>query len=174
MVPADVDVLYMAALDPELSYRWRFRGHDISRSDFEQQLHQGVMSQFIVEDRRSGLAHGIVVAYEYDPNAKHAMLAFQRISPGTPGAMVDGMFLFLNYVFSRFDLRKIFLEVPAYNSHLIAKLAFCRLESEQKDHFFFAGEFHSQSTYSISRADWRSFCDGLAGSTSSWPGSTVG
>ena len=147
----DEALLHEAAMEPRRSYRWRWRGRTISPSEFSAALHDGVLAQFMVEDVESGAPQGFVVAYQYDAAAKHCYFGFQRAGEGRSGAMAQGLLFFLNYLFSRFDLAKVYAEVPEYNRVLFDGASLAVLEAEQREHFFFDAEYHSLLTYAIYR-----------------------
>lgn len=154
ILPEDELDLYEAALDPRSSHRWRLRGRNISPEAFHEMLHDQVLAQFIVEDIESREAQGLVMAYRYDPDAQHASFAIQRIRKGRPGSVMFGTMLLFNYLFTRFDIRKLYAEVPDYNRSLIEGIGIARVEAELKDHFWFDGAFVDKVVFSIARDDF--------------------
>lgn len=116
VMPRDVEGLYLAALEPRLNHRWRFRGRTPSFGEFQAELlGEHVLAQYIVTGTTSDAAVGLVAAYAPDFVARHCHVAFQRTkgaSQAHRGLMTEGTFTFIQYLFDHFDLRKFYLEVP--------------------------------------------------------------
>jgi len=127
---AEVDVagLYLSALHPANAHRWRCRGEAPPPDAFRRALFsESVLAQFMVVPRDDqGHGIGLVNAYSADLTSGNCYLAFQRSGPpgtgrarGTSGMMIEGIALFIEYLFDHFDLHKIYAELPEYNLGLL-------------------------------------------------------
>lgn len=126
LLPVDVEPLYQAAIEPRSAHRWRFRGVTPNPNAFYEALYDpAVIAQFMVQASSSGEAVGLVVGYDADRVSRHCKIAVQRLLPGargleTSGLMVEGLFVFVQYLFDHFDFQKVYLEVPEYNMSMFA------------------------------------------------------
>lgn len=156
--PSDTPSIYTASLDPATSHRWRLRGRTISPDEFERTLHEGVLCQFAVVDH-DDVMQGLVVAYSPDLAAGHTYFAFLRTERQrrTPGGMIDGALLFLGYLFERFPIRQVYLEVPAHNLPLVMPLTdngFLVEVARYPDHVWSPSGFEALHVYVLHRARW--------------------
>ncbi|MCB0974049.1 MAG: hypothetical protein KDB86_05755 [Actinobacteria bacterium] len=111
--------LYRASLDPESGYRWRFRGATPDFGSFVQTLFAGTKAQFLVTGV-DGHVYGLVAAYSDQADLGHCYIAFLRCSQRrSNGEMYEGMFLFVEYLFSTTPYRKLYAEVPEYNDSVM-------------------------------------------------------
>lgn len=156
LMPGDEQLLYAAALDPSGSHRWRYRGRNVSPEEFHESLHAGVLAQFIAV-QRDGSPAAHVLAYDYEPDPGHAYVGIQVLGPVRPEVSMEAMFLFLSFLFTRFDLNKIYMDIPDYNKGLVRNLPFIVLEATHRSHFFFDGEFVDRHIYAIHRSGWNEF-----------------
>jgi RimJ/RimL family protein N-acetyltransferase len=67
-----------------------------------------------------------------------------------------GLALFLEYVFTCWDLRKLYMQLPEYNYEQFASGAerFFVVEGRQREHTFFGGRHWDQLTLAIYRQTW--------------------
>jgi hypothetical protein len=150
--PEDVVLLYEASLDPVEAHRWRSRGRDVGFDAFQRRLHEGVLSQFIVESLDEQLPIGTVVAYAYQPGAGHCAVGFQRLLKGVGlgGDLIEGMGIFLLYLFRTFPLRKVFFEVPEFNTYLVEPTAAgTKREAVISDFYYHDGRYWEKRIYSF-------------------------
>jgi RimJ/RimL family protein N-acetyltransferase len=114
--PRAMDFLYNLAVSTEVGYRWRFRGSVPNYETFEATFWQGTLCQFIAVERASGQPCGHVVCY--NPELAHgygsvaAVFLPDRLGTGAPLQCVGS---FIRYVFTVWPMRKLYLEVPAFN-----------------------------------------------------------
>src|SRR5262245_37652945 len=114
LVNDDYPELYASALDPRWSYRWRYRGATPSTQEFIATLHQGILSQFIIERLSDRRAVGLVNCYNARTDLGWAYLAFTRVSsPRSVGGseMLEGGYLFTSFVFRQWNFRKLYAEI---------------------------------------------------------------
>lgn len=109
--PADYEPLRMAEMDPSISTTWRFRGRTPSPEGHAQVLWAGVLAQFIVGDNATQNAAGLVTCYEADHENGVAYLAALRFSSAVnPLPFAEGLVLFVEYIFSQWNFRNLYLD----------------------------------------------------------------
>ncbi len=160
LLPQDHEQLYFAALEPQNSYRWRYRGQTISFREFSESLSQGVLAQFaFASTNNSGLV-AFCSSYNYDPAAQHCSFAVQRLDfeDTADTAVIESAGLFLNYLFRTFNLRKVFAEIPEYNMPAFGVLPdVFEIEGRRGDFYWHAGRFWAEVTISTARDVWQDF-----------------
>lgn len=173
IVEQDLPALYRASFDPESTHRWRFRGQTLSPEVFRRALFsESVLAQFMVQpiaelERRPAV--GLVSAYNADHNAGYCYAAFQRTAitdrgrtapdlnstaaRPSAGLMVEGMLIFLAYLFDHFSMRKIYVEIPDYNLPLVAGVSdeFLVREGLLRDHYFYGNRHWDLHIFAIYR-----------------------
>ena len=160
VAPADVPQFYEAACDPEHGYRWRFRGRTPGFEEFQSSFFDGVLCQYTVANPDNGDPVGVCVAYNADmasQQAYFAFLALPRRSAEQRLAMIEGAALFVNHLFRTFPLRRLLMELPAYNSPLIADLITWGIATELAripDYYHHNSEWHDHLICGITRQDW--------------------
>ena len=128
----------------------------------------------VVATESNGAPVGVVSAYNAEPTAGHCYVAMQRVlhddneGLNTKGLMVEGFFVFVQYLFDHFDFRKLYLEIPEYNRTLIAGGPNSLLvqEGELKDHCYYGDRMWSQFIYALYRAKWEEVAPAFRGD---WP-----
>jgi RimJ/RimL family protein N-acetyltransferase len=176
----DIAMLYRASVDPRINHRWRFRGTTPSPEAFRRALYSDqTLAQYMVV-ALADLAHpvGAVSAYNADLVAGHCHIAAQRVDGGglvrdrhakpDGGLMMEGMFIFLQYLFDHFDFRKIYIELPAYNRSLFDASASSLLVEEGRllDYYWYGGRHWDQYIYSVSQTRWEEIAVHFRGE---WP-----
>lgn len=147
---ADFADLYQAALDPGSSYRWRYRGNTPWLQDFERSLFVGTLCVLAVESNTDRQLVGTVFSYDANHSDGHSWIAFQRSSAANAsGLMYEAMFLFVDYLFATWPLRKLYAEIPDYNlaNILPSEASFAHEEGRLKDHTFHGGRWWMLPTW---------------------------
>jgi hypothetical protein len=105
----------------DLAGRWRWRCMTPSPEQWAHQFWNGVLAQFIMVDRSSGEAAGVDLRLQ-----------------------VDGTALFVDYLFSWWALRTVYMEVPAFNmSQFSSGLGrYFAIEGQLRDNYHCAGKFY--------------------------------
>jgi RimJ/RimL family protein N-acetyltransferase len=159
----DIDPLYRGAIRPGAGYRWRFRGTTPSPADFRDRLFDGCLAQFVITGHDDSRPHGLVVAYDADMGGRHVSFGFYRSTDDHParGEMIEGAFVFLDYLFRTWDFHKIYLEVPAYNLALFDEFVgtLIRSEGALEGHLFHGGVRHALHILAIYRDHFEPFAD---------------
>jgi acyl carrier protein len=116
VTPSDYPFLQLLETGSDLAPRWRHRGATPSPEEWVQGLWSGVLTQFIVVGVTSAKPIGRVVIYHPNFQDRYAYFAAMRFEPGDRSPlMILGITLFLRYVFSYWQLEKLYMEVPEYN-----------------------------------------------------------
>ena len=159
MVPVEhshIDFLYSLVCDEWTGPRWRYLGAVPPREQFQTEMSQGLLAQFVVVERATGQPVGHVQAYNPDINAGVASLA-AAMAPAAhrTGIGIEAGYLFAQYLFQTFRLRKLYIEVPSFNLPLLrgAIAAVGRLEGVLKGHVYYDGRFWDRHVVAIYRED---------------------
>lgn len=116
VAPNDLPVLYVMVTHDEIAYRWRFNGVIPTYESFVKSLNVGVLIQFVVTSTGNNEVLGLVVAYNADLRNRHAY-GVVLVTPRLIGSGIgmEAMALFLNYLFTTWDFRKIYFESLSFN-----------------------------------------------------------
>ncbi len=156
LLDEDLTALYLASFDPATSSAWRYRGRTLPPDEFVATIADGVRAQYVVELVDTGTAVGLVSAYDHHASGLHCKVAFLRVGPRTPGsggAVIEAMLLFITHLFDTFPYRKIFAEVPSYNLGLFAE-GFAQEEGVLRDYLFHRGRPADLHIVSFRRDQW--------------------
>lgn len=142
---------------PDLGARWRLRGSTPSPEQWVRALWQDVLAQYLVCATEDARSLGVVLAYRPNFQDQHAYLAAARFDQTrhTP-LMMLGVGMFINYVFTCWPFRKLYLETPEFNYDQFAsgEGRMFSIEARLKDHSYFAGRHWDQLTLAIYRDQW--------------------
>jgi len=155
--PRDLPFLYALATDPEVGYRWRYRGATPSPEQFAGELWQGVLCQYLVARTDGGAPVGLVSAYQADLANRTCYVALLGDKAhDASGLLLESALLFVTYLFHTWDLRQVYAEVPGYTYSSFASGVgrYFREEGRLVDHSFHAGRFWDLHILAIHRADW--------------------
>jgi RimJ/RimL family protein N-acetyltransferase len=114
VVASDYDFLFFLAADERTAPHWRYRGLPPRFEEFVHDLWQGVLVQFVVEHVDTNERLGLVVAYQGNLRDGHCHIgvlfrADIRVVP------VEGLLLFVNFLFQEFGFEKLYAHVIEYN-----------------------------------------------------------
>ncbi|MBP7406697.1 MAG: hypothetical protein KA973_17460, partial [Candidatus Microthrix sp.] len=115
-----------------------------------------VLVQFIAEELVSKAPLYLNVLYGYDSCVNIAyfgVLGLGSTGSGVALRRVHGVVLAMAYGFTRWPLRKIYLEIPGYNENVIEGLPpdICRVEGRLKDFYFHDGVYWDKLIVGIER-----------------------
>lgn len=157
VTPADYDHIREAESSQGLRTLYRTRGVSISPHDFARSLWSGVLVQFLVCANVSGSRLGVVCAYSPDHRNGHAKLA-AVLFPGYEGRgwAIEGIELFISYMFRVFPLRKLYAEIFEPNLAQLPSLERFGfwVEGRLKEHEYHDGRYRDQLIYSLRKEDW--------------------
>jgi RimJ/RimL family protein N-acetyltransferase/acyl carrier protein len=116
VLPASTPFLYELAVTPQVGYRWRYRGSVPSYPQFEQELWQGVLTQFLIESIEAGRPIGHAICYnpEFSLGFAYVGAAVHAEYAGS-GLAMEALDLFVRYIFDVWPFRKLYFEVPEFN-----------------------------------------------------------
>jgi len=157
ITPGDYGFIHMEEISGDLGPRWRFRGATPSPEEWAQNTWSNTMVQFLVMGRKTTVPLGYVALHQVDFQDGHAHFAAARLGPDkrTPVFLL-GVVLFLHYVFSCWDLRKLYMEVAEYNYSQFASglNRFFVMEGRLRDHLYAGGRHWDQIVLAIYRDQW--------------------
>lgn len=147
IAPDDMGFLYTLTVDPQTSFRWRYRGAPPPYDKFLADLWTHVLVQFVVHDKREAQPIGLVVAYGASPDHSFANVG-AVFTPGYAGTglAAQAVELFVRALFRLFPLRKLYLEIPGYNWPQLesGQGTLFQLEGRLRDHYYYAGRLWDQ------------------------------
>ena len=160
VTPEDYQSLLRVELSEQLGPRWRFRGSTPSPEQWSQATWSGTLAQFLAVARPSDRPLGIVAVHQANFQDGFAYMSAARFEPSRPSpAMMFAVAIFLNYVFTCWDFRKLYMEVPEYNYAQFASVIkrFAKMEGRLTGHTYFAGRYWDQMILAIYRDHWIPF-----------------
>jgi RimJ/RimL family protein N-acetyltransferase len=152
-----IEFLYSLATAQETAFRWRSGGQVPPMEVFAAGLWDGMLAQFVVRDTATHRPAGHVQAYHPDLHSGHAYIAaIGTTDSHNSGLMPEAMFLFVNYCFTVFNLRKLYLEAAEFNEPQYGSALgrFFKEEGRLRDHSYYDGRFWDRGIYSIYREDF--------------------
>lgn len=158
--PADYSFVLHLSTNPRITYRWRTRGTTPSPPEFQVMLWRGVLCQFLIVRPENGEPLGLISAYNADFRNQTVYLAIlMRDHQGGALWTFDAIALFLNYVFSNWNFRKIYAETSELSSWTFASGAgrYFEVEGTLREHEYYGGRYWD--TYVL--AFWRDDCEAL-------------
>lgn len=160
--PADYDMLRRAEISDDLGVSWRLSGSTPSPEAYVQSLWAGVLAQFLVVTNRDSRVLGLVAAYNADLSSGTCYVAFARFDTKDKSpAMVEGIVLFVDHLFSNWTFRKLYGESAGYNLGQL-QTPIQRLlveEGRLRDHVYAGGRYwdlHILALYRSTWDEWRS------------------
>jgi RimJ/RimL family protein N-acetyltransferase len=160
----DYPYLQMVEAGTELTFRWRLRGATPSPEQWAKMIWNQVLAQFMVVGRSGDKPIGLVSVYRANFQDRYAYLSATRFEPNRPSPlMMLGVFLFLKYVFTSWDFRKLYMELPEFNMPQFASGLgrYFEVEGRLRDHFYFDGRYWDQLTLATYRDVWQRHRDRL-------------
>ncbi|MDT3440822.1 GNAT family N-acetyltransferase [Pseudofrankia sp. BMG5.37] len=150
--PELMPFMYRMAIDPDVGHRWKFRGFVPDFENFCAGFKAGALVQFAVISNETRQPVGQVVCYNCDHVQRFAFFAalFVPELVGT-GIPVEASDVFVRYLFATWDLRKIYMEVPAFNFGSFSSGEGRQFEVEGilKNHSYYAGRHWDQYVLAI-------------------------
>jgi len=154
VLPGDHKWLHELAVMTEQGARWRLQGTVPSFEQFLQVLYAGTHANFALERARDGAAYGLCQLWQFDPLARTAHLT-TMLAPGfvRKAWPMEGIFLFIDYVFSCYGLRKLYLESleDEAKQYAIGSRSLLVLEGKLKGHKFVHGRYVDNLIFAL----WR-------------------
>jgi RimJ/RimL family protein N-acetyltransferase/acyl carrier protein len=152
----DFDYLFHLHTAGEHLVRYRLRATTPSPDAFHRMLWEGVTAQFLVRTE-SGAPVGLVSCFGADFRNRHAHIGVV----GDPswqqsGVLIAGAWKFVGYLFSHFDLRKLYAEVLVSNFGRLATGVgrLFTVEGRLSSHEFVDGGYEDLLVLAIERPRW--------------------
>lgn len=166
-VPEDLSQLHSWFCDPQLLHLWSNRRELLPLEHFADDLYYKIRSGdlfLLLVERNPGPASSNAVealgfCYLYDrslPDGVAFLCTFLDPRRAWLGAGAEAAFLFLDYIFNFFSLRKICVDIYEYNSRSLqtSKKAGFVVEGRFRSHRFFAGRYWDVFRLSLTRRRW--------------------
>jgi RimJ/RimL family protein N-acetyltransferase/acyl carrier protein len=157
IMPADYEYLYVLTTHEKLGWRWRYRGATPSPELFQQQLWQGVAAQFVIEHVGDQKPIGFVQAFDPSDRNGHCHFAIV-LDPALErtGWALEALLLFLDYLFTIYNFRKLYAEVPEFNyaSFASGNERDFKIEGRLREHDWHAGRYWDLFFLAVYREDW--------------------
>ena len=154
---ADLEALRMAEMDGSVISTYRTRGMTPSPEQWAQSFWSGVLAQFVVVRLATGEPIGMVSAYRPDNRHGTAYLAAYIFMPFQRLAWpMEGLRLFVSYLFRTFPLRKLYgvaldANLDQYRS-ILGGVA--HEEGRLRDHEYLDGRYVDLVTLALYREQW--------------------
>ena len=157
VVPADYEYLFRLATNPEVGFRWRTQGATPNPATFPETLWRDVLVQFIGENRATGEPIGLVSCFGANLRegfAHVAIMAEPRYL--RTGVVLMPFLLMVNYVFTLWNFRKLYMESAHYNYVNISsgEGRLFREEGRLKEHIFFGERYWDLHILAGYRDQW--------------------
>jgi RimJ/RimL family protein N-acetyltransferase len=141
-----------------LKGRWRTRGSTPTADSYAALVSQGVLVQALAFRGGSGGDRSLVGWYQLY-NVEHdqgvGSIGMASFDWNGSAAFTVGAILFVDYCFSLWPLRKMYVEVPRYNEHVISSFNDALVEEGcLRERVFYMGEFVDVGIYSLGRGTW--------------------
>jgi len=150
----DYPYLYDLTTSGDSALRWRYRGATPDPAMFQRQLWEGVLVQYLIAGRQSSRIGGLVAVHGAVHEDGYAYLSIV-LSPEAQRAIwpFEGAIRFVCHVFQTWPLRKLYLNVPAFNMPPLASLVsrYASREGLLRDHTFAWGRYWDEHVLSIRR-----------------------
>lgn len=155
---SDYDFLRNAELSESLGPRWRFRGSTPAPEQYPQTLWQGVSAQFMIVQVGSFRPIGLVSLYNLEPGHGTGYIGVADLNNGgAPTQVVQGAVLFLSYVFTVWQIRKLYFEAYEFNLRQFRSLIGRWMQEEGRlhEHFFLDGRYWDLVTLALYGDAWK-------------------
>ncbi|MGP0050188.1 MAG: hypothetical protein ACLPZR_15250 [Solirubrobacteraceae bacterium] len=117
-----------------------------------------MLTQFLVVETSGDRPRGIVAVYRPNFEDRHAYLAAASFDARGPNPnVVLGLGLFVDYVFTCWDFRKLYMELPEFNLEPFATGVgwLFELEATMREHLFYSGRYWDRLVLALYRDTWR-------------------
>lgn len=150
---ADVPHLFNILLEPSNQFRYRNIGPGASPAVFERMLREEPLAQFVATTPKNevlGLVQCLVPDFQHGTAQLAAVFTSAVHGAGWP---LEGVVLFVNYLFVAHPLRKIYVEVPEFNYRLMSRgmQRLFKYEGVLTDHEWSLGQYWDVHFLSLPR-----------------------
>ncbi len=152
--PSDYGFLSDISRRGDRLVKYRGRGVTHRPEQFVEYLWNDVLCQFVVHRKSDAAPLGLISCYRPDFTAGHAHFSIVMADPSPmAGWQLEGLVLFLNYVFEVFPLRKLYVEISEFNEHQLSHVLANYLDTEiiLVEHEYLLGRWWDLRFASLSR-----------------------
>jgi len=157
---SDVYAIYKTATAPESVGRWRLAGATPTLEAFTESVWADADINFVLYPRdEPGTALGLVQAYDMSQrNATASVAVLLDPKVWGMGWPLEGLVLFINYLFCGLELRKLYFYTPSFNVPTLAGLIRRWLVEEGRlpEGRYYEGETHAVHIHALYRSGWDS------------------
>jgi RimJ/RimL family protein N-acetyltransferase len=158
-MPTDIDFMYQLATGERSGFRWTQRGSTPGPGEFAQVAWNGMLVQFIVEDRRSGERIGLANAYR--PDFRHGFVSIGFILAPDARALgwpLEGVALLVDYLFRLWAFRKLYFEALEFNATDFESAIgrYVVEEGRLRMHEYYDGRYWDVCVLALYREAWNS------------------
>jgi len=153
----DYPALFKMTSRAEATYRWRFRGATPSPEDFRELLWRGVLGQFVIARRGAPGVVGLVTAYDVDfPNQTAHLAVLVDEEHRGRGWPLEGVVLFLNYLFEHWPFRKLYADALEFNAttYLSGAKRLFEVEGTLRKHEYYQERYWDLLVLAVYRERW--------------------
>ncbi len=125
----------------------------------------GVTAQFLVIRKGDSSALGLVSCYGADfPNGTAYLAAARFMEEDTRVVFLEGLAVFVAYVFNCWDFRKLYVEIPGFNMGQFTDFLGRHLKEEGRltEHTHLNGKYWDQHIFALARSDWDELASGYS------------
>lgn len=144
LTPEFVRPIYQLSISENINFRWRMHGAIPPFEAFERSLYGNILVQFaIVLTRNPKALVGHIVGYDGNLQDGTCYLGVIRDPRAGAGAL-EGVAIFVRYLFAHFPLRKIYIQAPEFNVRQFASAISAGVlveEGRLKQHQYFNGKY---------------------------------
>lgn len=155
--PEHYKMMRDAEMSSALAMRWRHRGRTPGPDEWVARLWDGVTAQYLVFAKESGTCLGMVASYGRDDLSTYAYVAAARFDEDATDTMfMEGVAMLITNTFSSWPIRKIYMEVPEYNTGPFGSAIGSILEEEGRlrGHVYASGQYWDQLVLALYRETW--------------------
>ncbi len=157
----DYYFLWELRSDPEVMCRWMQSRHiptvEQYFAELDRQVSGEATSMMLVESLQLGRPVGVLYGSNFSHIDHYAFLtvAFKE-DLLDPESGIEAVFIYLNYLFSYYDLNKVNAEIYSFNAIIIQTLVMggWEIEGTFKDHRYFAGRYWDTMRLALFRPRW--------------------
>lgn len=157
ITPNDYGFLSALATSPAGLVRWRHRGSTPSPEAFARALWSNVLTQFLVISQDDERPLGVNVAYNPSLANGRCYIAAQSKEDARSGEVMEGLALFVDFLFQNWNLRKLYTEALDFNIEQFRSAygSFLTVEGVFTEWEYYDGRYCDMVTASVTRTRWQ-------------------
>ena len=154
----DYDFVFDFEVMSPVARSYRFAGMTPSPERFPEMVWSGVLVQYVIVWRRTGARIGTAMCYGADFKNRYARIGGALLLDAPSPYSLEGFAVFLDHLFTQYDLRKVYGESLEPNTHgfYSAIGSIVHEEGRLREHEYFDGAYHDLLNLAIYRDEWLS------------------